>query len=84
MCRVCEQGAGRPRHNWNGQALCGELQRERICGNARRGEKEWEEKVTMSTRHAEAVRQEFGMIGKLLQDHEKDMELQGQCEPEVQ
>lgn len=42
VCRVCEPGAGRPCHNWNGQALCGGVHREEIYGNTRKGEGEWE------------------------------------------
>lgn len=42
MCRVCELKAGRPGHNWNGQALCGGVHGEKIYGNTRKGEGEWE------------------------------------------
>ena len=78
MCAECvSRGAGRPSHNWNRQALCGGVHREEIYGNARKGEREsgnQEEKVTMSTRNAEAVGEESGMIVRVSQDHEKEME----------
>lgn len=79
MCRVCvSRGAGRPCHNWNGQALCGGVHREGIYGNTRKGERREsgneEEKVTVSTRNVQAVGEESDVMVRVLQDHENEMQ----------